>query len=63
MDKSVDRMLTVKEVAEELRVSERLVTKWITKGELPAIDLGKGYRIYRSDLDAFIEKRRTKRAD
>jgi len=60
MEKSGDRMLTVKEVAEELRVSERLVTKWITRGELPAIDLGKGYRIYRSDLDEFIKKRRTK---
>ena len=60
MEKPGDRMLTVKEVAEELRVSERLVTKWITKGELPAIDLGKGYRIYRSDLDAFIKQRRTK---
>ena len=63
MERANDPMLTVKEVAQELRVSERLVTKWITKGELPAIDLGKGYRIYRSDLDAFIEKRRTKRAD
>jgi excisionase family DNA binding protein len=54
-----DPLLTVKEVAAEMRVSESRVTKWIKNGELAAIDLGKDYRIYRSDLDAFIEKRRT----
>ncbi len=63
MDRANDPMLTVKEVAQELRVSERRVTDWIKRGVLPAIDLGKDYRIYRSDLDAFIEKRRTKRTD
>ncbi len=55
-----DKLLTVKEVAEELRVSERRVTRWIQKGELPALHLGKDYRIYRSDLDKFIQEKRTK---
>jgi excisionase family DNA binding protein len=59
MERQGDEMLTVKEVAAEMKVSERLVTKWINSGELAAIDLGKEYRIYRSDLDAFIKKRRT----
>ena len=56
-------LLTVQEVAKHLRVDEKTVRRWINRGELPAIDLGKGYRIYKSDLDAFIEKRRTKRID
>jgi excisionase family DNA binding protein len=56
-----DKLLTVKEVAEELRVSERRVTQWITRRELNAIYLGKDYRIYRSDLDKFIQERRTKK--
>ena len=63
MERANDPMLTVKEVAQELRVSERRVTDWIKRGVLPAIDLGKDYRIYRSDLDTFIEKRRTKKEE
>lgn len=56
-----DRLLTTKEVADELKVSERWVTKQIQEGKLQAIDLGKGYRIYRSELDRFIMERKTKR--
>jgi excisionase family DNA binding protein len=60
MEKQGDLLLTVKEVAQEMRVSEKRVTNWIKSGELVALDLGKDYRIYRSDLDAFIAKKRTK---
>ena len=56
-------LLTVKEVASELKVSERWVTKQIQDGKLPAINLGKGYRIYRSELDRFIKERQTKREE
>ena len=56
-------LLTVQEVAKHLRVDEKTVRRWIIKGELAAIDLGKEYRIYRKDLDTFIEKRRTKKED
>ncbi len=55
-----DEVLTTKEVADELKVSERRVRKWIRDGELAATDLGRDYRIYRRDLDEFIKKRRTK---
>ena len=58
-----NRLLTTKEVADELKVSERWVTKQIQDGKLGAIDLGKGYRIYRSELDRFIRERQTKRGD
>ena len=56
-----DDILTTKQVAEELHVHERRVRRWIQNGELAAIDLGRDYRIYRRDLDDFIEKRRTKK--
>jgi excisionase family DNA binding protein len=56
-------LLTVKEVATELKVSERWVTKQIQDGKLQAIDLGKGYRIYRNELDRFIQERQTQRKD
>ncbi len=55
-----DEILTTKEVADELKVSERRVRKWIRDGDLVATDLGRDYRIYRRDLEDFISKRRTK---
>jgi excisionase family DNA binding protein len=59
VERQGDQLLTVKEVAQEMRVSEKRVTNWIKSGELVALNLGKDYRIYRSDLDAFIQKKRT----
>ncbi len=44
-----DRLLTTKEVADELRRSERWVLVQIQEGKLQAVDLGKGYRVYRSE--------------
>jgi excisionase family DNA binding protein len=58
-----DEILTTKEVADELKVSERRVRKWIRDGDLIATDLGRDYRIYRRDLDDFIVKRRTKKEE
>jgi excisionase family DNA binding protein len=54
-----DKMYTVQEVAQQLRVSERTVRNWIEQGELVAFSIGKrGYRIAESDLNAFIAKRK-----
>ena len=52
--------LTVDEVAALFRVNIETVRRWIRAGELPVLDLGGprvGYRIRRTDLDAFIAKR------
>ena len=48
--------LTVKEVAELLKMSEATVRKWCREGVLPAVKLGKSYRIRRSDIDKLFEK-------
>jgi len=53
--------LTVEEVAAELRVHPETVRNWIRTGELDALDIGREYRIYRADLDAFIQRRKTAR--
>jgi excisionase family DNA binding protein len=60
MPQAEGELLTVQEVAKHLKVDEKTVRRWIIKGDLAAINLGKGYRIYKSDLDDFISKRRTK---
>jgi len=60
---SQDDMLTVDDVAKELRVDQKTVRRWIQRGELVAIDIGREYRIRRSALDDFISRRQTDRRD
>jgi excisionase family DNA binding protein len=52
------RWMTVRDVAESLKVHEETVRRWIRRGDLVALDLGgprAGYRVRPSDLDQFIE--------
>ena len=56
-----EKMLTVEEVAERMRVNEKTVRNWITSGELAAFPIGKrGYRISETDLHNFVEARKRK---
>jgi excisionase family DNA binding protein len=54
-----DVWLTADEVARELRVHIQTVRRWIKQDGLPAVLFGRraGYRIKRSDLDAFLEEK------
>ena len=54
-----ERVYTVEEVAKQLRVNARTVRSWIASGELIALDVGREYRISQTDLNTFIEKRKT----
>lgn len=47
-------LLTAEEVAEQLRVNVNTVRRYIRSGRLPAIRLGKGYRVRAEDLEAFL---------
>jgi excisionase family DNA binding protein len=47
-------LLTVGDVADELRVSPTTVRRLIRRGELRAHALGSQYRITREDLDTFL---------
>jgi excisionase family DNA binding protein len=51
-------LLTKKEAARELRLSERSVHSLLKSGDLPTIRLGGSVRISRSDLLQFIARRR-----
>jgi excisionase family DNA binding protein len=52
----LDRLLTPREVAQILGLSEAAVTKRITRGQIPAVRLGaRGYRVKQSVLTAYIE--------
>ncbi|MBU1313595.1 MAG: helix-turn-helix domain-containing protein [Alphaproteobacteria bacterium] len=60
----LEKLLTLKEVAEILAVSERTVRDFVDKGEIPFVDIGHGnrrrlMRFLPADVDAFIDRRRT----
>lgn len=55
MTNSEDKLLTVEEVMEILRVSYRSVVRYIEHGKLKASKIGT-WRIKQSDLDAFLEQ-------
>lgn len=55
-----DQYQTVKEVADRLQVSEATVRGWIKHGGLRAIEIGKGWRIADSDLEAFLRSHATR---
>ncbi|MDP9405131.1 MAG: helix-turn-helix domain-containing protein [Actinomycetota bacterium] len=50
-----DRLLTVAEVADHMRVSNMTVYRLIKAGTLPAIRVGKNYRIRARDLSAYLD--------
>jgi excisionase family DNA binding protein len=55
-------VLTVEEIAEDLRVSAGTIRRWIRQGKLPAFGLGQ-YRIRRADYEKFLNKYRTGQID
>ncbi|PIX88670.1 MAG: excisionase [Candidatus Nealsonbacteria bacterium CG_4_10_14_3_um_filter_36_16] len=51
----MDKLLTIKEVAKILRVSERSVNRYIESGKLKASKIGQ-WRISQKDLEDFLNK-------
>ncbi len=49
-------MLTLEEVANELRVSVQTVRRLIEAGQLRAVRVGRQLRVKREDLDDYIRK-------
>jgi excisionase family DNA binding protein len=52
-----DPLMTVAEVANTMRVSNMTVYRLIKSGELPALRVGRGYRIRHSWVERFLEER------
>lgn len=51
------RFATVAEVARQLRVSNMTVYRLVKGGQLPAVRVGRGYRIRESDVLRYLETR------
>ncbi|MDP9021254.1 MAG: helix-turn-helix domain-containing protein [Actinomycetota bacterium] len=50
----MDELLTVSEVADLLRVSTMTVYRLIRSGELPAVRVGRNYRVRRGELESYL---------
>ena len=55
-----EKLLTPAQVAERLQITERTVYGWLRRGTLPALKLGRLWRIRQDDLEAFLEGARAK---
>lgn len=45
-----DEILTTEEAAAAMKVSAKTILRLIAAGDLPAVKVGKGYRVHRDDL-------------
>ncbi|MDD3434881.1 MAG: helix-turn-helix domain-containing protein [Patescibacteria group bacterium] len=54
MNKKIDKLFTIEEIAEILRVSTRSVNRYIDSGKLKGSKIG-SWRIKESDLNNFLE--------
>jgi len=50
-----DRLLTLREAAEVLRLNPRTVREYVSRGEIEGRIIGGRWRFRRADLDAFFE--------
>ena len=55
MGKELEYM-SLEDVAEMLGVTYQLIYRLVRAGELPAVRLGKLYRVSRADLDGYLER-------
>lgn len=56
---SNNELMTIKEVADFLRISTISAYSWVRDGKLPAIRIGKEWRVRSRDLDEWLEVRRS----
>jgi len=52
-----NEIMTIEEVADYLRVSERTVYEWAKKGEIPCGKLGTSWRFKRSEIQKWLDRR------
>ena len=53
---SESTFLTVAEVAARMRVSKMTVYRLVHGGELPAVRVGRSFRVQESDVDEYLRK-------
>lgn len=54
MEDSIEKWVSLEEVAEHLSVSQDSIREWIKKGKLPFYKAGRLYRFRLSEVDAWL---------
>ncbi|MGO9456150.1 MAG: helix-turn-helix domain-containing protein [Acidimicrobiales bacterium] len=60
LDNTSTRFMTVGEVAAILRVSTMTVYRLINAGQLPAVRIGRSFRVREGELDRYLDERHTR---
>jgi excisionase family DNA binding protein len=50
------KLLTVRPVAAEFQVTAQTIRNWIDHGTLPAVRVGRAFRVKRQDVEALLER-------
>lgn len=53
---SVERWLSVEEVAQHLKVSKESIYRWIERGKIPAHKVGRLWRFSQKEVDASVRR-------
>ncbi|MGH2851332.1 MAG: helix-turn-helix domain-containing protein [Solirubrobacteraceae bacterium] len=53
---SEPKLLTVPQVAAEFQVTAQTIRNWIDHGTLPAVRVGRAFRVKRQDVEALLER-------
>ncbi len=60
----MEKLMTVDEVAEYLRLNREVVLRKARKGEIPAVKVGsRSYRFYKEQIDEWLRSRSTVRKE
>ena len=54
-----DEILTLKEVAEYLKLAEKTAYRLVAEGKLPGFKVGGSWRFKKEDIDLWIEQQKT----
>ena len=57
-----DQLLTIRQVADFLKVNERTIYRMVNAGKLPAFKVGNSWRIEKSKPENWIEKQQGREA-
>ncbi len=53
----MNRLMTIKEVADYLRLSKVTVYKMTRQGKIPALKIGKQWRYNKSEIDSWVQQK------
>jgi excisionase family DNA binding protein len=57
----MDEYLTTREISKLLKVNVMTVRRWIGSRKLPAIHIGRDYRVERVDFENFLKNRKVEK--